>query len=64
MFVQLAEHELTWGQAIMRLRSNRTRLRADLIAHSDQVVAEVGQAQHEHLNCRATILSSVIRILP
>ncbi len=48
----------------MRLKSNRTELRARLIARADQVIAEIDKLQQEQLNRRTTILSSVIRILP
>ena len=63
-FVQLAEHKVTWGEAVMRLKRNRTTLRANLTARADQVLAELGKQQQEQLNRRATILSSIIRVLP
>jgi len=63
-FVQLTEHKVTWGEAVMRLKGNRTTLRADLTAHADQVLAELDKQQQEQLNRRATILSSIIRVLP
>jgi hypothetical protein len=63
-FVQLTERKVTWGEAVMRLKRNRTTLRADLTARADQVLGEVGKQEQEQLNRRATILSSIIRILP
>jgi hypothetical protein len=63
-FVQLTERKVTWGEAVMRLKKNRTTLRADLTARADQVLAELGNQQQEQLNRRATILSSIIRVLP
>jgi hypothetical protein len=63
-FVQLAEHKVTWGEAVMRLKRNRTTLRANLTARADQVLAELGKQEQEQLNRRATILSSIIRTLP
>jgi len=63
-FVQLTEQKVTWGNAVMQLKRNRTRLRADLTARADQVLAELGKQEQEQLNRRATILSSIIRTLP
>jgi hypothetical protein len=63
-FVQLAEHKVTWGEAVMRLKRNRTTLRANLTARADQVLAELGKQEEEQRNRRATILSSIIRALP
>lgn len=64
VFVKLAERKLTWGQAVMQLKVNRTKLRADLFARADQFVSELGKLQQAEWNRRATILSSIIRILP
>jgi hypothetical protein len=61
-FVQLTEQKVAWGNAVMQLKRNRTRLRADLTARADQVLAELGK--QEQLNRRATLLSSIIRTLP
>jgi hypothetical protein len=63
-FVQLTERKVTWGEAVMRLKRNRTTLRANLTARADQVLAELGKQEQEQLNRRATILSSIIRALP
>ena len=63
-FVQLAEHKVTWGEAVIRLKRNRTTLRANLTARADQVLAELGKQEEEQRNRRATILSSIIRTLP
>lgn len=64
VYVMLARHKLTWGQGVMRLKVNRTELRAALIAQADQITARIGNAQEAERNRRTTILSSVIRILP
>ena len=64
VYVMLALHKLTWGQGVVRLMANRTDLRTALITRADEVIARVGAAQEEERNRRATILSSVIRILP
>jgi hypothetical protein len=64
VFVMLAQHKLTWGQGVMRLKVNQTELRAALIARADEIVARIGKAEEEERNRRATILSSVIRSLP
>jgi hypothetical protein len=63
-FVQLTERKMAWGEAVMRLRKTRTTLRADLTAHADQVLAELGKQEEEQRNRGATILSSIIRVLP
>lgn len=64
VFVKLAQHRLTWGEAVMGLKDNRTKLHASVIDRADQVTAELGRAQQEQLTRRTAILSSVIRILP
>jgi hypothetical protein len=64
VFVMLAHHKLTWGQGVVRLKADRTALRASLIARTDELVAQTAAAQEEERNRRTTILSSVIRILP
>jgi hypothetical protein len=63
-FVQLTQYKITWGTAVMRMKNNRTKLRSDLIARVDQVIAELGKIQQEQLNRRTTIFSSIIRIIP
>jgi hypothetical protein len=63
-FVQLAEYKVTCGKSVMQLRRNSMELHADLIARAGQVLAELGKLQQEQINRRATILSSIIRILP
>ena len=63
-FVQLSEQRVTWGEAVKRLKRNRTTLRANLTARADQVLAELGKQEQEQLNRRATIFSSIIRALP
>jgi hypothetical protein len=64
VYVMLAHRKLTWGQAVMRLRADRTELRAGVITRAEEMIARVGAAQEEERNRRATILSSVIRIIP
>lgn len=64
VYVGLAQRRLTWGEAVMRLRANRTRLRAAMIARGDKVLSEVSRMQQAQLDRRTAILSSVIRILP
>jgi hypothetical protein len=64
VYVMLAHHKLTWGQGVMRLKADQTELRTALITRADEIMARVGTAQEAERNRRATILSSVIRILP
>jgi hypothetical protein len=64
VFVKLAQRKITWGEAVVALRVNRTKLRADVIASGRQVVAEIDKAQQQQLNRRADILNAVIRTLP
>ena len=52
VFVKLAQHRLTWGEAVMRLKDNRTRLRASVVDRGDQVLADLGRAQQEQLGRR------------
>lgn len=63
IFVELAQRKLTWGRAVMRLKSTRTRLRADLIARADQVLGEARKLEQQQLNRRVTLLSTVVDIL-
>jgi hypothetical protein len=63
-FAQLTKQKVTWGEAVMRLKRDRTTLRANLTARADQVLAELGKQEQEQLNRRATIFSSIIRALP
>ncbi len=64
VFVKLAHHQTTWGDAIMSLKRNKTKLRTDLIARADQVAAEVTKMEQAQFNRRTAIISSVIGILP
>ena len=64
VFVMLARHDLTWGDAVMRLMSNRTKMRSDLIKGADQILSDLVRLQQAQLGRRTTIMSSIIRILP
>jgi hypothetical protein len=64
VYVMLAHHNLTWGQGVMRLKADQTELRTALITRADELMARIGTAQEAERDRRATILSSVIRILP
>ncbi len=63
-FVALAHRRSTWGDTVVRLMKNRTKLRAALIDQANQTVADISKLQQQQFNRRTTILSSVIRILP
>lgn len=63
ILVDLAQRKLPWGKAVLRLKGTRTKLRADLIAHSDQVLGESRRLQQEQLNRRVKLLSTVLDIL-
>lgn len=63
-FVKLVAHRLTWGQAVLQLKRNRNRMRAELIDRADHVVVTLEKLQQAQLDRRTAILSSVIRILP
>jgi hypothetical protein len=64
IYVMLAHQKLAWGQGVIRLKADQTELRTALISRADEIMARVGTAQEAERNRRATILSSVIRILP
>ncbi len=64
IYVMIARHKLTWGQGVMRLKVNRTKMRAALIAYADQINERTANMAEEVRNRRAMILSSVIRVLP
>ena len=63
IFVELAQHKLTWGNAVMRLKSTRTKLSADLIARADQTLGESRRLEQEQLNRRVKLLSAVADFL-
>lgn len=62
-FVELAQHKLSWGKAVMRLKQTRTKLRSTLLAHADQVTGESRRLEQEQLNRRVKLLSTVLDIL-
>jgi hypothetical protein len=64
IFVKLAEHKISWGEAVVALKTNRTNLRGDIVAKADQVDANFNKLRQDQLNRRADLLSSAIRILP
>jgi hypothetical protein len=64
VFVKLAHRQMNWGEAVMRLKSNTTKLRADVIARADQVSAELSKMEQAEFNRRTAIITSVIGILP
>jgi hypothetical protein len=64
VFVKLAHRQIGWGEAVMRLKSNTTKLRADVIARADQVSAEISKMEQAQFNRRTAIITSVIGILP
>jgi hypothetical protein len=64
VFVRLAQQKIGWGDAVMALKTNRTKLHGDIIAKADQVDAELNRMQQDQLDRQTTLLSSAIRILP
>jgi hypothetical protein len=64
IFVKLAEQKISWGEAVVALKTNRTRLRGDIVAKADQVDAGFNKLRQDQLNRRTDLLSSAIRILP
>jgi hypothetical protein len=64
VFVKLAHRQMSWGEAVMRLKSNTTKLRAAVIARADQVSAEISKMEQAQFDRRTAIITSVIGILP
>ncbi len=64
VFVKLAHRQVTWGEAVISLKSNSTKMRADLIARGDQVAAEIGKLEQAQYDRRTAIITAVIGILP
>lgn len=64
VYVGLVQHRLAWGEAVLRLKSNRTKMRAELLAGADRILEQSIERQQGTLNRRANLLSSVIRIIP
>jgi hypothetical protein len=64
VFVKLAHRETTWGEAVIRLKSNTTKMRADLIARADQVSAQISKVDQTEYNRSTSIITSIIGVLP
>jgi hypothetical protein len=64
VFVKLAHREMTWGEAVIRLRSNSTKMRADLIARADQVSAQISKVDQTEYNRSTSIITSILGVLP
>jgi len=64
VFVKLAHREMTWGEAVIRLKSNTIKMRADLIARADQVSAQISKVDQTEYNRSTSIITSIIGILP
>jgi chorismate mutase len=64
LFVKLVHRRMSWGEAVMRLKNNRAKLRADVIARADQVSAELSKMERAQYDRRTAIVTSVIGILP
>lgn len=64
VFVKLVHHQVTWGEVVVRLRSNRTKMRANAIARADRVSEDISKMELAQFNRRTAIVSSVIGILP
>jgi hypothetical protein len=64
VFVKLAHREMTWGEAVIRLKSNTIKMRADLIARADQVSAQISKVDQTEYNRSTSIITSIIGLLP
>ena len=64
VFVKLAHRQIRWGEAVMLLQNDITKLRAELIARADQASAEIGKMELSQFNRRTAIINAVIGILP
>jgi hypothetical protein len=64
VFVKLAHHKVAWGEAIMALKSNATKLQTEVISRADQVLAEIEKQEETQISRRTAILSSIVGKLP
>jgi hypothetical protein len=64
VFVRLAHHKIAWGEAVLALRGNATKLQAEAISHADLVLAELEKQEQAQIARRTAILSSIIGKLP
>lgn len=64
VFVKLTNHKIGWGEALMALKSNATKLQTAVISHAEQVLADLEKQEEAQISRRTAILSSVIGKLP
>jgi hypothetical protein len=64
VFVKLAHHKLAWGEAILALKSNATKLQTEVISRAEQVLAEIEKQEETQISRRTAIMGAVIGKLP
>ena len=64
VFVKLVHHQMRWGETVTRLKGDRIKLRADVIARADKVSEELGKLQMAQFNRNTAIITAAIGILP
>ena len=64
VFVRLAHHRMKWGEAVTVLRTDKIKLRSDLIDRADKVSEELSRIELARFNRRTSVITTVLGILP
>lgn len=64
VFVQLARRKMAWGDAVMRLKANRTELLTKVADQLSRMTRELNERQQKALDRRASYLDSLLGLVP
>jgi hypothetical protein len=64
VLVQLARRKLAWGDAVMRLRSNRAKMLTRVADQLSKTTIEQNQNQEAALNRRASFVNALVGTIP
>jgi hypothetical protein len=64
VLVQLARRKLAWGDAVMRLRSNRAKMLTRVADQLSKTTREQNQNQEAALNRRASFVNALVGTIP
>jgi hypothetical protein len=64
VLVQLVKHKIAWGEAVMRLKANRTEMLFKVTDQTSRSIAELNRSKQAELDRRAGILDSFLGLVP
>ena len=64
MFVKLAHHQMKWGEAVTSLRTNKIKLRSDLVDRAGKASEELNRIDLARYNRRTAVITSILGVLP